>query len=180
MIPLLLVMMLPGGTSSVALRAPGSVQPQPPPPPPSKLRVNGLFSDFMVLQTNYEGGLRPFLHGSAGPGEVVTLTGAPSRTKGKASFAAAADNTTGRWVMQLDPHIQANHQSFTLVLSGSFNPAATIVARNVVYGDVFLCSGQVRRPAKRTCRTGVVVSRLTRAPCRAVTSLCLCAAVCIA
>ena len=109
------------------------------------LRVNGLFSDGMVLQTNYEGGLRPFLHGSAAPGEVVTLTGAPSRTKGKSHFSATAD-ATGRWVMQLDPHIQAKtdpQAGFTLTLSGSLSPRSTIVARNVVYGDVFLCSGQV-------------------------------------
>jgi hypothetical protein len=140
--PLLMLAMLPGGTPSTTLPAPvapaitGVV-------PSTTLRVNGLFSDSMVLQTNYEGGLRPFLHGSAAPGEVVTLMGAPSRTKGKNSFTAIADGTTGRWVMQLDPHIQVDHRGFTLVLSGSSNPSATIVARDVVYGDVFLCSGQV-------------------------------------
>ena len=49
----------------------------------SKVVVNGLFSDYMVLQTNYEGGFRPFLHGTASAGEIVRLVGAPSRTAGR-------------------------------------------------------------------------------------------------
>ena len=104
----------------------------------SKVVVSGLFSDHMVLQTNYEGGFRPFLHGTASAGEIVRLVGAPSRTAGNTAFFATAGDD-GLWTMQLDPHItrSVTKDRYNLTLSGSADGhTSSLIALDVVFGEV--------------------------------------------
>ena len=54
-------------------------------------------------------------------------------------YRAVADPTDGAFEIQLDPNYSRNH--FAVTVSGSEGgPAA--VAKNVMFGDVFFCSGQ--------------------------------------
>jgi hypothetical protein len=109
----------------------------------AKVVINSLFSDHMVLQTNYEGGFRPFLHGYAESDDIVRLVGAPSRTAGSMAFFASAGKD-GRWKMQLDPHMTtSNDDRFNLTITGSADGHATeVTANDVVFGEVFICAGE--------------------------------------
>ena len=88
------------------------------------------FSDGMVLQTNTQYGARAFLNGWASPGEEISVD-AP---RGPYNVKAGAD---GRWRVQLSPEKKGT--SATITVKGRGN---SVVARDVRYGDVFLCSGQ--------------------------------------
>jgi hypothetical protein len=48
-----------------------------------------------------------------------------------------------RWKVQLDPYQETTPPTYTATLTGSISKN-TIVIREIVYGDVFLCGGQVR------------------------------------
>eukprot|EP00730_Choanoeca_flexa_P006135 TRINITY_DN12091_c0_g2_i3.p2 TRINITY_DN12091_c0_g2~~TRINITY_DN12091_c0_g2_i3.p2 ORF type:complete len:900 (+),score=153.83 TRINITY_DN12091_c0_g2_i3:3886-6585(+) len=105
------------------------------------IQLNDLYTDNMVMQTNYQGGFRPFWRGYADPFEVINISGLPSRTPGNSLFSAQADSG-GAWVIQLDPHIpKSADESFTVTVTGNAT-ASAIVIQNVKYGEVFFCSGQ--------------------------------------
>ena len=98
---------------------------------PAFVTVPPFFSDHMVLQasTGYDGA-SPSVHGWASPGErvVVDALGGTSTT--------TADSA-GRWNAQLSP--QPAGSAGNVTVTGKSN---SVVARDVLYGDVFLCSGQ--------------------------------------
>jgi sialate O-acetylesterase len=85
-----------------------------------------LFTDHAVLQRD-----KPVpVWGQADAGEKVMVTFGEQ----KRSTAAGKD---GRWIVFLDP-LRASAQGADLTIAGK----NTIVARDVVVGEVWLCSGQ--------------------------------------
>ena len=94
-------------------------------PVSAAVRLPRLFSDQMVIQRD-----RPApVWGWADPGEQVTV-----RFGGQQ--AACTANDEGAWMVRLKP-LPASSQPRDLIVSG----ADTLVVRNVVVGDVWLCSG---------------------------------------
>jgi hypothetical protein len=122
--------MLRAGLLSVALvMVHGAVQP------------SLLFSSNMVLVASPTKPAKVF--GFADPAEVVTLTDSSAHHP-KISYTATADATTGAWEISMAPfvpNIDTDSNNFTLTLTGS-KGGGPIVAHNVAYGDVLLCSGQ--------------------------------------
>lgn len=92
----------------------------------------------MVLQTNRAYGGRPFMYGTAEPGEVVTITGLDRRSAQGVPYPALADES-GAWRVQLDPY--QGSAVFNATITGSVS-TNVITIRDVVYGDVVLCSGE--------------------------------------
>eukprot|EP00045_Choanoeca_perplexa_P013183 m.147664 g.147664 ORF g.147664 m.147664 type:complete len:898 (-) comp16269_c0_seq2:996-3689(-) len=110
-------------------------------PSEAAIKLNSLYTDNMVMQTNYQGGFRPFWRGLADPFETINISGLPSRTPGNTLFQTQAD-ASGNWSIQLDPHIpKSSDESFTVTVSGNAT-ANAIIINNVKYGEVYLCSGQ--------------------------------------
>ena len=116
-------------------------------PTAGAVQTNALFSDGMVLQTSADAPLtKPTtLYGTATANETVTLRASPSSFPGSPYTATAGPD--GTWAIQLQPDVAAESAvelslegSFTLTLSGSSGGAA-IVANDVVFGDVYLCTG---------------------------------------
>ena len=98
-----------------------------------------LFSSNMVLVASPTQPAKVF--GFADPAEVVTLNDSSAHHP-KSSYTATAD-ATGAWEIAMAPFVPSptDSNSFTLTLTGS-KGGEPIVARNVAYGDVLLCSGQ--------------------------------------
>ena len=90
--------------------------------------VPGLFTDEAVLQRD----AAVPVWGWAAPGEIVTVTFGDQRRQ------ATADRA-GRWQVTLDP-MPASAEGRTLTIKGA--KGAETVCRNVVVGEVWLCSGQ--------------------------------------
>ena len=104
----------------------------------AQLSVNQLFSDGMVLQTNAGYGARPFIYGTAEPGETVTIAGLSRRSARGVPYPAVVD-AGGSWRVQLDPY--QGFMYFNATISGSVS-TNTIEIVDIAYGDVILCSGQ--------------------------------------
>ena len=103
------------------------------------VHLPSVFGNGMVLQTNTEYGQRSFVYGSASVGEVVVV----NLTIGKSttSYTTVAD-ATGAWDIQLNPE-QAGPDSAEIAVAGSSDEfAAVLRIHDVMFGDVFLCSGQ--------------------------------------
>jgi len=100
------------------------------------VRPAPLFGDDMVLQRD----LPVPVWGSAEPGEKVTVT------FGAQSVSTLAD-ASGQWRVSLAP-LAASREPAELVIAGK----STVLIRNVVVGDVWLCSGQsnMELPVRRT------------------------------
>ena len=118
------------------------------------VETNALFSDGMVIQTFADGPLtKPTtLYGTADPHEKITLTASPGFPG--APYSTTAD-ANGQWSIQLKPDVpssatEALQGSFEVTISGG---SSSIVARDVVFGDVYLCTGGVRC---NVMKTGVV------------------------
>lgn len=94
-------------------------------PPRAPFAVHGLFGDNMVLQRD----LPVPVWGTADAGQKVTV-----RVGGKEKTATA--DATGRWKAVLDP-LKAGGP-FELVVAAD----RTVTFRNVLVGEVWLCSGQ--------------------------------------
>lgn len=92
----------------------------------------------VVLQTNRAYGGRPFMYGTAEPGEIVTVAGLSRRSANGVPYPTTAD-ASGRWRLQLDPY--QGGATFNATITGSVS-SNTIEITNIVYGDVILCSGQ--------------------------------------
>lgn len=106
-----------------------------------------VFSDGVVLQQREGSGSRAFVYGRAAPGETVAITlamtGAPSQNY--TTTADAADATDpGSWIVTLNPNDSSGNGTLTVAGSSDGYAAATVI-RDVTFGDVILCSGQVRR-----------------------------------
>lgn len=92
----------------------------------AEVRLAGIFSDDMILQR----GTEVRVWGWADAGENVNVT-----FGGQAQSAAAGND--GLWGVKLKP-MQASAEGRDLVVKGG----NTITLRNVLVGDVWLCSGQ--------------------------------------
>jgi sialate O-acetylesterase len=96
-----------------------SADPQP------SLHLPAIFSDNMVLQRNFA---TP-IWGTASPNQAITLKIA-DQTK-----QTTADQS-GKWMIKLDPIKEGG--PYELSISGP----STITYKNVLFGDVWICSGQ--------------------------------------
>ena len=91
------------------------------------LQLPAIYSDRMVLQRD-----QPLpISGIANQGEKVTVTLAGQRKETVAG-------TNGKWTVTLDP-LRVSGKSYTLTVS---TPSRTLNYRDVVAGEVWLCSGQ--------------------------------------
>ncbi|GDY13656.1 hypothetical protein LBMAG53_25340 [Planctomycetota bacterium] len=96
---------------------------------PAAVSLPEVFSDYMVLQRE-----RPVpVWGSASAGELVTVT---FRDQTRSATAAA----NGSWSLRLDPLSAGGPDE--LRVGGSASPAATVVFKDVLVGEVWLGSGQ--------------------------------------
>ena len=96
-------------------------------PATAAVQLPPLFSDNIVIQRQAE----VPIWGKANPGEEIVVT---VRTQ-KREARAGAD---GCWTVRL-PSMEATEDSFTITIAGATN---TVSLRNVLVGDVWLCSGQ--------------------------------------
>jgi sialate O-acetylesterase len=95
--------------------------------PVAPLTVEPLVADNAVLQRD-----RPLtISGAASPGERISMI------LGKAVATGKAD-ASGRWRIALPAHPAGG--DYALTITG--NPGRTLNARNLTFGDVWLCSGQ--------------------------------------
>ncbi|MDR3188674.1 MAG: beta galactosidase jelly roll domain-containing protein [Prevotellaceae bacterium] len=92
---------------------------------PAQVRLPQLVSDNLMLQRDAPA----TLWGWASPGEAVSVA------LQKSTYAAVADGD-GRWEVQLPPQKAGGPYDVTVRASN------TVVIRNVLFGDVWLCSGQ--------------------------------------
>ena len=90
------------------------------------ITLASVFADNMVLQR----GLAVPVWGKATPGERVSVTFAGQRKEGKAG-------QEGEWIIQLDP-LTASAEPGELIVTGKNR----VVIKNVLVGEVWLCSGQ--------------------------------------
>ena len=91
------------------------------------LQLPAIYSDRMVLQRD-----QPLpISGIANQGEKVTVTLAGQKKETVAG-------TNGKWTVTLDP-LRVSGKSYTLTVS---TPSRTLNYRDVVAGEVWLCSGQ--------------------------------------
>ena len=92
----------------------------------AEVQLSGVFTDHMVLQRD-----RPVpVYGTASPGEAVTVTLGGKTVSTKANMA-------GRWLVNLPPMtVNATGQSMTVTGTN------TIALKDVLLGDVWICSGQ--------------------------------------
>jgi len=91
----------------------------------AEVKVPAIFSDNMVLQRNVP---MP-IWGTARPGEEVKVTAGPRN-------ATTTADASGAWRVTLDPLDAGN--AIAVVIAGS----NTITLKNVVVGEVWICSGQ--------------------------------------
>jgi sialate O-acetylesterase len=92
----------------------------------AEVKLPALFSDHMVLQRD-----KPLaIWGWATPGEQIRVS-LGNRT------AATTTGADGRWRVQLEPQPMST-TPFTLTVVGS----NTVIVKDVLLGDVWLCSGQ--------------------------------------
>ena len=79
------------------------------------------------------------LHGTASPGEKVSLTGSAGFP---GSPYTATTTSSGEWAIALKPDSASTAAGpFTLTLTGS-KSGSPVVASGVLFGDVYLCTGQ--------------------------------------
>ena len=97
------------------------------------LRASSLFGDSMVLQA----GAETSFFGAASPGSLVQLLGYP----GSATASVRADPDTGEWLLRMPPAPPSRGGDAGLSLRLQ-SGAEELVAKDVVFGDVLLCSGQ--------------------------------------
>jgi sialate O-acetylesterase len=93
------------------------------------VKPHGLFTDNCVLQAGKE----VPIWGTAAPGEMVTVT-----VSGNAggTFSGLTDKD-GRWLVRL-PSMKASNEPITLTIKGKNE----VVVKNVLVGEVWICSGQ--------------------------------------
>ena len=93
----------------------------------AEVKVDDCFGDNMVLQRELPARIR----GTAAPGEEVTV-------KFAGQTVTATADAKGDWLATLQP-LRANKEPATLTVSGGDN---TVTIKNVLVGEVWLCSGQ--------------------------------------
>eukprot|EP01116_Phalansterium_solitarium_P014046 TRINITY_DN3155_c1_g1_i1.p1 TRINITY_DN3155_c1_g1~~TRINITY_DN3155_c1_g1_i1.p1 ORF type:complete len:787 (-),score=238.28 TRINITY_DN3155_c1_g1_i1:622-2982(-) len=106
------------------------------------LRMSSLFSNNLVLQADHGlNATRSRIYGDAMPGQSVSVTAqVVGRTNNTPRLATA--DTTGRWQVLLEPEPVGTKATIVVQVQGSTHPDDTVTIQDVVWGDVFLCSGQ--------------------------------------
>ena len=101
-------------------------------PVQAEVRLPEIFGDHMVLQRDID---LP-VWGWAAPGEKITVT------FGDQSVSTTAD-ANGLWKLKLKPmKANTNAQEFVITSSPINHEPSTIILKDVLVGDVWLCSGQ--------------------------------------
>jgi sialate O-acetylesterase len=122
------------GPSAAAAEAHATATASPPPPPPpplSQFRFAQVYSDHMVLQREPQ---TASIWGFSAPGASVALkAGVATAT------ATATASPAGIWRASLP----AQPASSTPVTLTATSGGATISIKDVLFGDVWVCSGQV-------------------------------------
>ena len=103
-----------------------------------EIRMPQIFGSGMVLQTNRDYGARAFVFGTAVRGETVHIAGLSRRSLPGAPYLTVV-RSDGTFRVQLDPYQGPEVYNCTVTGSVSTN---VVTLLDVVYGDVFLCSGQ--------------------------------------
>jgi len=93
--------------------------------PKAELKLNGLFADGMVLQSDFADPV----WGTAEPGDEVSVSIAGQKKSAK----AGAD---GRWMLKLDPLKAGGPHELTVA------GKSTVTVKDVLVGEVWICSGQ--------------------------------------
>lgn len=102
-------------------------------PANATVTVHGLFSDHMVLQRDVPVTLR----GKAAPGEQIRVSlSTQAEPPQKAAWSTVADKA-GDWSVALAA-MKSSTNTFALTIAGE----NTLAIKNVVVGDVWICSGQ--------------------------------------
>ena len=99
------------------------------------VKVHALFSDAAVFQTTDDGGQGSAVTGLAAPHEKVTLSSSNANDWPATTTTADADGAF-RF-----PISRASGGPFDLTISGATS-TGSVTAKDVMVGDVFLCSGQ--------------------------------------
>ena len=122
---------------------------KPPPPPSPGLHFSSVFSDDAVLQ---RAPAQAALYGLVMPappaGASVTVTVTPP-LGGKSRFAATMAGGQGTWKVLLPPTEAGGDYSASAACSGCTN-TSSVELHHLTFGDLWVCSGQVRAPARRT------------------------------
>ena len=116
----------PGAWSGPASGPPAP--PAPPPPPPPTVSVSPVFSSDMVLQRDTASVIWGW---TATAGAPVTVSLGHKRYQ--------AQSTGNLWKATLDPQPASSGPGVSLNVSSG---ADTVVLERVLFGDVYLCSGQ--------------------------------------
>lgn len=95
------------------------------PPTSTALRLPGIFGDNMVLQAEKPA----HVWGWAPPGQIVRVSIGNQKKN-------ATTETDGKWELQLDPFKPGEHLEMTV------EGGARITVKNILAGEVWLCSGQ--------------------------------------
>ena len=109
---------------------------------PTAVRMPRFFGDGMVLQTRSRSGVRAFLSGWADPLEDVTVHISNPGPYSHSNYEVTA-NQDGAWEVQIHPgkytplHVK---NTIDITVNGS-NGGPAVTARNISFGDVFLCIG---------------------------------------
>ncbi|MDG1671828.1 MAG: hypothetical protein P8H96_13245, partial [Akkermansiaceae bacterium] len=90
------------------------------------IKLPAIFSDDMILQRE----MPVPVWGTANPGEIVTVSFAGQSVSGKA-------DAKGQWLLKLGP-LETSRDKQTLTIKGTNE----ISLKNVLVGEVWLCSGQ--------------------------------------
>ena len=108
-------------------------------PVESSLNVHALFADHAVLQTTDDGGAGARISGTGEAGEEIKLVVASKRYISSANPTVTTKvDSSGKWLMELN---MTSGGPYTLTLSGS-ESKETLSATDVLFGDVYICSGQ--------------------------------------
>ena len=98
------------------------------------ITMPAIFSDGMLLQTNRASGLRSFLWGYSTATNTTITIDAP-----RGPYHATPSRIDGRWEVTLSPGQPG--PSFTVSVFETNAPSVVHVAKNVVFGDAYLCIG---------------------------------------
>ena len=102
--------------------------------PPPVFRFGNTLGDHAVLQ---QAPAHAIIWGFARPGNDIQVR---SSAAAAAIFSTRSSPTTGRWQVRLPPvHAEANGSAVTVTATAA---NTTITLKDLVYGDVWLCSGQ--------------------------------------
>ena len=109
------------------------IQPRPLP------LVHPLFSDDMVLQRD----IKAPMWGWSVPGDAITVSIDVEKSDGR-QIGTAIAGADGKWMTKLVPQRAGGPHTLTVecVPAESGRPKQTMTLRNVLFGDVWLCTGQ--------------------------------------